>query len=113
KDLQWRRRAAGSGPNSVQRERLSEQIIPEIGLHQESHDHTVVAHGLRGFHRFSPRNPTDPRLKFNGMLKAVVLAILLFVQKPEFASLAGNVVAPEKTTIRQSLQVVIMPEPYR
>src|SRR5262249_10853848 len=47
-------------------------------------------------------------------------AFLLMAQKPdtpakepEFGTIAGHVMAPDKTAIRQPLQVVVIPEPYR
>lgn len=49
----------------------------------------------------------------------VLATLLLWSQKPdapkqpEFGSIAGIVVAPDKATIRQPLQVVVIPEPYR
>jgi len=50
-----------------------------------------------------------------------ILAITLFLsvqkaeppQKPEFGVIAGHVVPPEKMTIKQPLQVVLMPDPYK
>ena len=55
------------------------------------------------------------------MLKPVLLAALLLMtqkpdnpaKEPEFGTIAGHVMAPDKTTIRQPLQVVVIPEPYR
>src|SRR5215831_1310651 len=55
------------------------------------------------------------------MLKPVLLAALLLMtqkpdnpaKEPEFGTIAGHVMAPDKTAIRQPLQVVVIPEPYR
>src|SRR5207253_9266243 len=48
------------------------------------------------------------------MLRTLLFSAILFLaQKPELGSFAGSVLPPEKTAIRQPLQVVIMPEPYR
>jgi hypothetical protein len=54
------------------------------------------------------------------MLKPLLLAaFLVLAQKPdtakelEFGTITGHVIAPEKMAIRQPLQVVLIPEPYR
>jgi hypothetical protein len=59
------------------------------------------------------------------MFKPLILAtILLLAQKPdtakpdapkqpEFGTIAGHLVPPDKMTIRQPLQVVLIPEPYK
>src|SRR5215831_7830378 len=54
------------------------------------------------------------------MLTPFVLAALLVLtqkpdaaKQPEFGTIAGHVMPPEKLTIRQPLQVVLIPEPYK
>jgi hypothetical protein len=52
------------------------------------------------------------------MLASLLLAALLFQtpqapqKQPELGIIAGGVVAPDNTTIKQPLQVVLMPPPY-
>src|SRR5437764_3460699 len=54
------------------------------------------------------------------MLNRLLLAALLLVtqkqepaKQPEFGTIAGLVAPPEKLAIRQPLQVVLIPEPYK